>query len=52
MTLDNIFGVAVSVALMFLIVLRLSGVVRDVGRILIHAGPYVIVGGWLVDIIT
>ncbi len=51
MTLEMVFGFAVSLGILVLIVLRLSGVVPDPAKVMIPAAPYVLVAGWLVDII-
>jgi hypothetical protein len=51
MLLDKIFAAAVSMALLVLIVLRLSGVIRNVERVVGRAGLVFFAGGWLVDIL-
>jgi hypothetical protein len=50
MTLDIIFGAAVSIGVLVLIVLRLSSVVPDVEKVLRPAALYVLFGGWLLEL--
>jgi hypothetical protein len=51
MVLDKIFAGTVSITLLCFIVLRLSGVIRNVEKALGLTVLFILVGGWLVDII-
>jgi hypothetical protein len=51
MTLDIIFTAAVSIGVLVLIVLRVSGIVPDVEKVMRPTVVFVFLGGWLLDVV-